>query len=144
MPSEKSPKSPKNSNEGVLGLSTSEARILILGIACCAEAPKIDFEKLASKAGYTSGSTKTIYGNARRKLQKAHGEDSGANPATPEDDGSHKAKKPRKSTAGRKRKRNKNEAEPEPEPTDLGEDQPTSPATEVVAEVDNCEQEQEA
>lgn len=93
------------------------------------------------KSGYTSGSTKTIYGNARRKLQKMHGEDSNA--AAPEGNGSPKAKKPRKSTVGRKRKRTENEIEPERTDNLGAEEQPTNPETDVAAETEVV-QEQEA
>lgn len=136
--------SPKNPDVLGMGLNASEARILLFSIVCITEPGKvsnlkptlrdcqisswslvtrtntsqIDYNKIAEKTNYTVGSSRTVYNNARRKLQKLHGDDAnaGATNTGADDqagDGSSTAKttakKPRKSTGGRKKKQGKEE-----------------------------------
>ncbi|GAD94018.1 histone h1.3 [Paecilomyces variotii No. 5] len=67
-----------NKNELVLGLTPSEAKVLILSILCNNDG-KVDFNLLAQKGGYkTKDSANVVFGNARRKLLRLHGENSTA------------------------------------------------------------------
>ncbi|KAI9371954.1 hypothetical protein BJX61DRAFT_477092 [Aspergillus egyptiacus] len=55
--------------ENLLGLSFSEARLMLLGIICTDNSGKIDFEKLAAIAPYKNvGSASVSYRNAKRKF----------------------------------------------------------------------------
>ncbi|KAJ9245749.1 hypothetical protein DTO271D3_4075 [Paecilomyces variotii] len=63
-------------NELVLGLTASEAKILILGMVSTTDG-KVDYQLLAQKGGYkTKDSAATVYNGARRKLLKLHGDSS--------------------------------------------------------------------
>ncbi|KAJ9296094.1 hypothetical protein DTO271G3_5669 [Paecilomyces variotii] len=65
-------------NELVLGLTASEAKILILGMVSTFDG-KVDYQLLAQKGGYkTKDSAATVYNGARRKLLKLHGDPSAA------------------------------------------------------------------
>ncbi|KAJ5692035.1 hypothetical protein N7462_001458 [Penicillium macrosclerotiorum] len=111
-----------------LGLSTSEMRILIMSIVCQetkAGKTTLDYERLGNKLGYTLGSVKVMYGNAKRKLSKLHG-DSSIAPSTSENETTptKAPKRPRKSLntpqkattiTPRKRKSEEIEAEAGPE-----------------------------
>ncbi|KAF7119120.1 hypothetical protein CNMCM5793_008860 [Aspergillus hiratsukae] len=65
--------------EGILGLSAGEARILILGFLCIQDQYKVDYEKLASKGGYTSGSASVMFLKAKRKLLELNPDNSTEN-----------------------------------------------------------------
>ncbi|GFG11228.1 hypothetical protein IFM5058_05320 [Aspergillus udagawae] len=65
--------------EGILGLSASEAKILILGFLCITDQYKIDYEKLASKGGYTAGSANVMFNKAKRKLVELNPDNSAEN-----------------------------------------------------------------
>ncbi|EAW10297.1 putative histone h1.3 [Aspergillus clavatus NRRL 1] len=69
----------KGKPEGPLGLSASEAKVLLLGILCIGEGFKVDFDKLASRGGWTAGSAATMFGNAKRKLFKLNPDDGAEN-----------------------------------------------------------------
>ncbi|KAL1852165.1 hypothetical protein Plec18167_005979 [Paecilomyces lecythidis] len=72
-------------NELVLGLTPSEAKVLLLSMVCTHDG-KVDFNLLSQKGGYkTKDSAATIFGNARRKLMRLHGENrpAGATGETP-------------------------------------------------------------
>ncbi|KAE8394677.1 hypothetical protein BDV23DRAFT_179457 [Aspergillus alliaceus] len=61
--------SAKAKPEGLLGLSNTEQKILLLSILCTDETNKLDLEKLAQYGGYkNSASASTTYRNAKRKL----------------------------------------------------------------------------
>ncbi|KAJ5110707.1 histone h1.3 [Penicillium argentinense] len=100
-------------NDPGLGLTAIDYKVLVLGIACTIEG-KIDFVRLADKAGYTRNSAQVMHGNARRKLMKLHGPNgnNGNNGASPpsdadaDDEGpaTKKAKKATKPRAGKSRK----------------------------------------
>ncbi|PWY86003.1 hypothetical protein BO70DRAFT_351645 [Aspergillus heteromorphus CBS 117.55] len=58
-----------NKPEGLMGLSVSEGRVLLLGILCMDDSGKMDYDKLAVKGGYkNSASASTLYRNAKRKF----------------------------------------------------------------------------
>ncbi|KAE8355630.1 hypothetical protein BDV28DRAFT_145955 [Aspergillus coremiiformis] len=62
--------SAKSKPEGVLGLTNSEQKVLLLGILCTDESNKLDYEKLATYGGYKNiASASTTYRSAKRKLQ---------------------------------------------------------------------------
>ncbi|RHZ62796.1 putative histone h1.3 [Aspergillus thermomutatus] len=65
--------------EGILGLSASEAKILLLGFLCITEQYKVDYEKLASKGGYTAGSASVLFLKAKRKLVELNPDNSTEN-----------------------------------------------------------------
>ncbi|GIJ82251.1 hypothetical protein Asppvi_000757 [Aspergillus pseudoviridinutans] len=65
--------------EGILGLSAAEAKILILGFLCITDQYKIDYEKLASKGGYTAGSANVMFNKAKRKLVELNPDNSTEN-----------------------------------------------------------------
>ncbi|PKX92965.1 putative histone h1.3 [Aspergillus novofumigatus IBT 16806] len=65
--------------EGILGLSAAEAKILMLGFLCITDQYKIDYEKLASKGGYTAGSANVMFNKAKRKLAELNADNSTKN-----------------------------------------------------------------
>ncbi|PTU24073.1 hypothetical protein P175DRAFT_0489238 [Aspergillus ochraceoroseus IBT 24754] len=62
-------------NESLLGLSLSEARIILLGMLCTDSSGKVDFEKLAVKGSYKNASSSgSSYHQARRKFFNINGD----------------------------------------------------------------------
>ncbi|RAL05951.1 putative histone h1.3 [Aspergillus ibericus CBS 121593] len=58
-----------NKPEGLLGLSTAEARMILLGVLSSDESGKVDFDKMAVLGGYKNApSASTLYRGAKRKL----------------------------------------------------------------------------
>ncbi|RMJ27563.1 hypothetical protein PHISP_01551 [Aspergillus sp. HF37] len=55
--------------DAMLGLSHTDAKILIWGIFCITDQGKIDYDKLAEKAGYKNGASASVtYRNARKNF----------------------------------------------------------------------------
>ncbi|OJJ44600.1 hypothetical protein ASPZODRAFT_134684 [Penicilliopsis zonata CBS 506.65] len=60
--------------DSILGLSASEAKLIILGVLCNGEqAAKVDYEKLAQRGGYKNASSASVmYLKSKRKLFELH------------------------------------------------------------------------
>ncbi|KAL4899774.1 hypothetical protein BDW74DRAFT_183420 [Aspergillus multicolor] len=60
--------------EGILGVSQSEARLLLLGLLCTDEPGKVDFDKLVIKGSYKNVTSAAVcYRQAKRKFLAANG-----------------------------------------------------------------------
>ncbi|PYI04080.1 hypothetical protein BO78DRAFT_179905 [Aspergillus sclerotiicarbonarius CBS 121057] len=58
-----------NKPDGLMGLSTAEARMILLGVLSSDDSGKIDFDKMAVLGGYKNApSASTLYRGAKRKL----------------------------------------------------------------------------
>ncbi|KAF9888782.1 hypothetical protein FE257_008358 [Aspergillus nanangensis] len=75
----------KNKHEDLLGLTTNEAKLIILGVLCTDKTGKVDNEKIAQKGNYkNSSSASTSYRNAKRRLLELHPSSEENAPATPQ------------------------------------------------------------
>ncbi|KAJ5152813.1 uncharacterized protein N7482_009291 [Penicillium canariense] len=109
--------SPRGPPDTSLGLSASETRILAFSTICqTGDGGKnpIDWDKLGKKLNLTTGSTKVMYGNARRKLIRLHGDAETPLPSTTNEAGDNgqspkKARKTASSSSHRKRKADKDD-----------------------------------
>ncbi|KAL2003811.1 hypothetical protein VTN02DRAFT_2165 [Thermoascus thermophilus] len=72
----------------ILGLTPSEAKLIILGVVSSNEPPKVDMNKLAEKGGYKLGSASVLYNKAKRKLFELHGDAANGATASTADDAS--------------------------------------------------------
>ncbi|KAL2004896.1 hypothetical protein VTN00DRAFT_3169 [Thermoascus crustaceus] len=70
----------------ILGLTPSEAKLIILGVVSANGPPKVDMNKLAERGGYKPGSASVLYNKAKRKLFELHGDAANGGTANTADD----------------------------------------------------------
>ncbi|OJJ71225.1 hypothetical protein ASPBRDRAFT_196740 [Aspergillus brasiliensis CBS 101740] len=113
-----------NQPESLLGLSLSEARMILLGVLSSDESGKVDFDKLAVKGNYKNAqSASTLYRKAKRRLLEVHN-----NPAEGSGTSISPSKEPAPTTATPKKtpaKRSKDKAVADDENTGVSENTPT-------------------
>ncbi|GKZ28376.1 hypothetical protein AbraIFM66950_005550 [Aspergillus brasiliensis] len=113
-----------NQPESLLGLSLSEARMILLGVLSSDESGKVDFDKLAVKGNYKNAqSASTLYRKAKRRLLEVHN-----NPAEGSGTSISPAKEPASTTATPKKtpaKRGKDKTVADDENTGVSENTPT-------------------
>ncbi|KAJ5885349.1 hypothetical protein N7495_009859 [Penicillium taxi] len=59
----------------ILGLSMAEARIILLATLCYEKSPKMDWDKLVAKSGYTFRSAQVTFNKARRTFASINDSD---------------------------------------------------------------------
>ncbi|GKZ20756.1 hypothetical protein AbraIFM66951_003057 [Aspergillus brasiliensis] len=113
-----------NQPESLLGLTMSEARMILLGVLSSDESGKVDFDKLAVKGNYKNAqSASTLYRKAKRRLLEVHN-----NPAEGSGTSISPAKEPASTTATPKKtpaKRGKDKAVADDENPGVSENTPT-------------------